>query len=56
MAAGLSAAKKDTLILDRIFEYQQAYNADIKGIEDNVYAKFRFNVERRNATLWRTIK
>ena len=52
MAAGLSAAKKDTLILDRIFEYQQAHNADIKGIEDNVYAKFRFNVERRNATLW----
>ena len=52
MAAGLSAAKKDTLILGRIFEYQQAHNADIKGIEDNVYAKFRFNVERRNATLW----
>ena len=52
MAAGLSAAEKDTLILDRIFEYQQAHNADIKGIEDNVYAKFRFNVERRNATLW----
>ena len=52
MAVGLSAAEKDTLILDRIFEYQQAHNADIKGIEDNVYAKFRFNVERRNATLW----
>ena len=52
MALGVSAAKKDTLILGRIYEYQQAHNAAIKGIQDNVYAKFRFNVERRNATLW----
>ena len=52
VALGVSAAKKDTLILGRIYEYQQAHNAAINGIQDNVYAKFRFNVERRNATLW----
>ena len=52
MVLGVSAAKKDTLILGRIYEYQQTHNPAIKGIEDNVYAKFRFNVERRNATLW----
>ena len=52
MALGVSASKKDTLILGRIYEYQQTHNAAIKGLEDNVYAKFRFNVERRNATLW----
>ena len=52
MALGVSASKKDTLILGRIYEYLQTHNAAIKGLKDNVYAKFRFNVERRNATLW----
>ncbi|MBR1503447.1 MAG: hypothetical protein IJ618_06160 [Prevotella sp.] len=49
----MSAAKKDTLqILDRIYQYQADNNIEIKDVEDNVYAKFRFNVERRNWTLW----
>jgi len=49
----IAAAKKDSLqILDRIYQYHEANNTEIKDIEDNVYAKFRFNVERRNVTLW----
>ena len=46
------AVRKDTLILDRVYDYQQSLNPTIKGLEDNVYAKFRYNVERRNPTLW----
>ena len=47
------AAKKDSLqILDRIYQYHEANDTEIKDIEDNVYAKFRFNVEKRNVTLW----
>lgn len=45
----VAAAKKDSLqILDRIYEYQEKYDLDINNIQDNVYAKFRFNVEKRN--------
>ena len=49
----VAAAKKDSLqILDRIYEYQEKYDLDINNIQDNVYAKFRFNVEKRNFGLW----
>ena len=44
--------RKDSLVLDRIYQYQKDYNPAIGGIEDNVYAKIRYNVERRNAILW----
>ena len=44
--------KKDSLVLDRIYEYQQTHTAAIDSIEDQVYAKFRFNVEKRNPVLW----
>ena len=43
---------KDTLILDRIYEYQKANLSEFKSLEDNVYTKFRYTVERRNSTLW----
>ena len=49
---GYAKEKADSLILYRIYEYQRALNKDISDIEDHVYAKFRFNVEKRNATLW----
>lgn len=44
--------KEDSLVLGRIYQYQKDHTTAIEGIEDNVYAKFRFNVERRNVTLW----
>ena len=56
MSSSLYAAKKDSLtILGRIYEYYKTHNRDIKDIpdlNDNVYSKYRFNVERRNVTLW----
>lgn len=45
-------AKEKTDILQRIYTYQKTFNPEIKGVEDHVYAKFRFNVEKRNVVLW----
>ena len=44
--------ENDSLILEKIYIYQQNQKANIDSLEDNVYAKFRFNVEKRNPTLW----
>ena len=45
----LSAKEKtDTLILNRIYRYQKEHKKDIKGLEDNIYVKCRYNVEKRN--------
>ena len=47
-----AANKRDSLILNSIYDYQQTNNAAIDSIEDQVYAKFRYNVEKRNPILW----
>lgn len=53
MAISISATnKKDSLILNHIYSYQQANSSAIDSLEDQVYAKFRFNVEKRNPILW----
>lgn len=43
--------KKSSQILQHIYDYQKANNSDIDSLEDRVYAKFRFNVEKRNIFL-----
>lgn len=46
---GLAKKQKSTsLILQRIYDYQDANYHYIDSLEDHVYAKFRFNVEKRN--------
>ncbi len=47
-------AEDDDIIqtLDHIRQYQQSRQDSIREIEDNVYAKYRFNVEKRNPTMW----
>jgi len=52
MPCMLHAKEKNDSILSRIFNYRKTVNYQINGLEDNVYAKFRFNVEKRNVTLW----
>ena len=44
--------KRDSLILNRIYDYQLSHTPAIDSLEDRVYAKFRFHVEKRNAILW----
>lgn len=44
--------KQDSLILPRIYAYPKYHQPYSDTITDNVYLKYRFNVERRNPTLW----
>lgn len=48
----LSKEKKDSLILQRIYEFKDSHPTTPDSIEDNVYVKFRHNVERRNLSMW----
>ena len=43
--------KVESPILQRIYSYQRATNPLIDSLEDHVYAKVRFNVEKRNVFL-----
>ena len=43
--------KKDSLILPRIYQYQQENKTAIDTLKDNIYLKLLFNAERRNPTL-----
>ena len=53
MTISMSAAnKRDSLILGRIYDYQQANSSAIDSLEDQVYAKFRYHVDKRNSLLW----
>ena len=45
------AMKVESPILQRIYTYQHALNPHIDSLEDHVYAKVRFNVEKRNVFL-----
>ena len=48
----LGKGKKDSLILQRIYAFKESHPISPDSVKDNVYAKYRFNVERRNPTLW----
>lgn len=52
MPTAMTGAKNDSPILNKIYEYHQLHRDEIHNIQDNVYAKFRFNVEKRNVILW----
>ena len=52
MACTTHAKEKNDSILPRIFNYRKNVTRQLDYMEDNVYAKFRFNVEKRNAILW----
>ena len=51
MSVQLCAKEKDSLILEKIFEYRDANLSEFVSLEDNIYTKYRFNVEKRNFTL-----
>lgn len=44
---------KDSLLIERVYQFpKQVEHEDIEGVERNVYMKFRYDIKRRNATLW----
>ena len=38
--------------MNRIYDYQLRHTPSIVGLEDNVYAKFRYHVDKRNLVMW----
>lgn len=42
----------DSLVVSRLFSYQQRHKQDIKGYSTNVYTKLLHQTHRRNFTLW----
>lgn len=44
--------KKDSLILQRIYDYKASHLTSFTTQHINNYTKLRFNVERRNPTMW----
>lgn len=47
-----SREEDDSLILQRIYDFRERHCGDAMPESDNVYTKLRFNVERRNPTMW----
>ncbi|MCR5680214.1 MAG: DUF5686 family protein [Prevotella sp.] len=48
-----SADPVDTLVLNRVFRYEQRYvNDTIAGLSTNLYVKYHYQTHKRNATLW----
>jgi len=44
-------SRKDITILPKIYQYRNAYTNPYDTLQDNVYVRLRFNVEKRNPTL-----
>ena len=51
---GISFARsqEDTLLIQRIFSYQERFTPDIVNQSFNIYTKFHYNVNQRNFGLW----
>ncbi len=46
-----TSMKKESSIMERIYDYRKSTSDMIDSLEDHVYAKFHFNVEHRNLFL-----
>lgn len=54
MPSFLSAKdQSDSLpLLQRVYHFREQKDANIEGVERNVYMKFRYDIKRRNIALW----
>ena len=43
---------KDSVVLNRVFDYKRNFAYQVEGLESNVYLKYKFITDRRNFTLW----
>lgn len=49
----LAKSKNDSLqVLQRVYHFREHLDAEIEGVERNVYMKFRYDIKRRNVGLW----
>ena len=52
LTASKAVGQLDTLVLARIFTYQQHYASGVEGFQSNVYVKHLYETQKRNAMLW----
>ena len=52
LVATRAATRSDSLVLLRVFNYQQNYAKGIDGFTTNVYFKHVYQTHKRNAALW----
>lgn len=45
-------SETDSLLMNRIYNYQQNYTNDVEGFSNNIYMKWRYNTVKRNFALW----
>ena len=48
----LARSATDSLVLNRIWSFRQNYTQSVNGVEQNVYMRYTFDTNRRNATLF----
>ena len=48
----LAKDRTDSLLIDRIFQYQKTVPDSFNGMERNVYMKYQYDIKRRNAVMW----
>jgi len=52
MLSMASGEALDSLVMNRVFNFQRDYTQDINGFSTNVYLKHIYQTHRRNVTLW----
>ena len=52
MTTMVSGEILDSLVMNRVFNFQRNYTQDVNGFSTNVYMKYIYQTERRNFTLW----
>lgn len=45
-------SQADSVVMSRVFDYQRNYAHHVEGFENNVYLKYSFYTDKRNAMLW----
>lgn len=51
-STSFARSQEDSLLLERIFRYQHAFMPNTGNGSNNIYTKFRYNVNQRNVLLW----
>lgn len=52
MTSMASGESLDSLVMNRVFNFQRNYTHDVNGFSSNVYMKHIYQTHRRNVTLW----
>ncbi len=52
LTAPKAASRFDSLVIQRVFDYQARFTVGVEGFQSNVYVKHLYETHKRNAMLW----